>query len=85
MVSSFWMAIAAIAIVAIIIRGVVEIIKVSKAPGAKSSDRIKSLEEDVAELEHELKDMRKRIEVLETIVTDGKYNLGKQIDDLAAG
>lgn len=88
MSSPFWMAIAAIAIMAIIVRGVVQIVQVAKSQGSNqnaANDKVKQLEEDVADLENELQEMRKRIEVLETIVTDGKYDLGRQIDDLAAG
>lgn len=39
----------------------------------------------VEDLDEDLNGARKRIEVLETIVTDQKYDLSLRIDDLAAG
>ncbi len=79
--SVFWTAIAVIAVSSIVTRGVVEIIKASKA-GGKGSKRFDDLEGDLANLEQDLEDARQRIEVLEKIVTDGKYDLSKQINDL---
>ncbi len=38
---------------------------------------------DVSALEEDLEDARHRIAVLEKIVTDNQFDLGKQIDDLA--
>ena len=61
---------------------IVRIIRASKAPNRKVTDRIEELEADMADLEQELEDARKRIEVLEKIVTDGRDDLRRQIDDL---
>jgi hypothetical protein len=49
-----------------------------------SPKRLDELETDLATLEQDLVDARERIIVLEKIVTDQKYDLGKQIDELAA-
>ncbi len=84
MATSFWVIIGMIAVTAIISRSIVSIIKVSKSGGGKGeSQKLDDLESDLATLEQDLEDARSRIEVLEKIVTDDKYNLGKQIDDLA--
>ncbi len=79
MASTFWIAIALIAMCSIVTKGVVSIVRASKGGGKKFAD----LESDLAVLEQELEDARQRIEVLEKIVTDSRYDLGKQIDDLA--
>ncbi|MCH8257393.1 MAG: hypothetical protein IIA75_05755 [Proteobacteria bacterium] len=84
MVSSFWMAIAVIATCAIITNGVIRIIKVSRFGGGKAgSQKLSEFEADLESLEADLDDARQRIEVLEKIVTDEKYDLGEKIDDLA--
>ena len=83
MVSSMWIAIGVIAVVAITGRTIVAIIKASGA-GGKFKTRLQDLEEQVQDLENDLLDARYRIEVLEKIVTDGKYDLGRQIDNLAS-
>ena len=70
-----------IATTAIITNGVVKIIKEAKSKGG--SKAVSDMEADLAALEQDVEDQRQRIEVLEKIVTDGKYDLGKQIDDLA--
>ena len=84
---SFWWAGMIIAIVAITFNGIVGIIKASKtASGSKKLiERIDSLETDLGESEQLLEDAVARIEVLERIVTDDKYSLGKEIDNLAGG
>ena len=41
--------------------------------------------EQVHDLENDLQDARHRIEVLEKIVTDQKYDLSREINDLASG
>lgn len=84
MASPMWVAIGAIAICAIIGKTLVKIITASNS-GGKFSTRVDDLEEQVNDLADELTDARQRIEVLEKIVTDQKYDLGRQIDDLAAG
>ncbi len=83
--SVMWIMIGAIAIIAILTRGIVSIIKVSKSGGGKSGQRIQDLEDDLFNLQQDLAEAKKRIEVLETIVTDQKYDLGRKIDELAAG
>lgn len=60
--------------------GIVRIIKASRTsdPEGSSSD----LRGQIEDLEEELLDARKRIEVLESIVTDDRHTLRKQIDEL---
>lgn len=64
---------------------IVRIIRTAKGPSAGKhlSGRIEELESDVADLEQDLEASQKRIEVLEKIVTDGREDLRRQIDDLA--
>lgn len=81
MSSGLWIMIGIIATTAIITNGVVKIIKEAKSKGG--SKAVVDMEADLAALEQDVEDQRQRIEVLEKIVTDGKYDLGKQIDDLA--
>lgn len=84
MVSGFWIIIGCIAITSIIVNGVVKIIGVSKSGGGKDvNKKFDDLEADFSTLEQDLEDALQRIEVLEKIVTDEKYDLGKRIDDLA--
>ena len=87
MVSSMWFAIGVIAVAAITGRTIVAIVKASNS-GGKFKPRMEDLEEQVHDLEQDLQDdlqdARHRIEVLEKIVTDQKYDLGRQIDDLAS-
>lgn len=80
--SSIWVMIGAIAISGIIAGVVSDWIK--QNGGGKFKDRVGDLEDQVTDLEADLENARKRIEVLEKIVTDGKYDLKKQIDDLAS-
>ena len=85
MAISFWGFLAIIIVFAVIGDSVVKIVRVSKSGGSKASDkRLDDLESDMASMEQDLEDARERIVVLEKIVTDDKYNLGKQIDDLAS-
>ncbi len=79
--SLFWVMIGVIVVCAITTNGVVKAINASKSKGG--SKVISDLEADLAALEQDVEDQQQRIEVLEKIVTDGKYDLGKQIDDLA--
>jgi len=79
--STFWVMVAVVAICAIVINGVERIIKAARSKGG--SKVVSDLEADLASLEQDLEEQRQRIEVLEKIVTDGKYDLGKEIDDLA--
>ncbi len=81
MASTMWITIGAIAICGII-GGVVR--DYLQTRNTRSDDRLTDLEEQVHDLETDLVDARERVKVLERIVTDGKYDLGKQIDDLAA-
>jgi|AntAceMinimDraft_12_1070368.scaffolds.fasta_scaffold68008_2 predicted nucleic acid-binding Zn-ribbon protein len=65
--------------------GIVKIIRASKQSGGgkRMTARFDDLESDMASLEQELRDARQRIEVLEKIVTDGKYQLHQDIDNLS--
>ncbi len=81
MASSMWIAIAVIAVVSIIGRTVVAIIKASNS-GGQFKPRMEDLEEQVHDLENDLQDARHRVEVLEKIVTSQKYDLGREIDEL---
>jgi|TARA_B100001105_G_scaffold23689_1_gene16694 predicted nucleic acid-binding Zn-ribbon protein len=76
-----WIAIAVIAVVSIIGRTVVAIIKASNS-GGQFKPRMEDLEEQVHDLENDLQDARHRVEVLEKIVTSQKYDLGREIDEL---
>lgn len=62
-----------------ICEGVVRIIKASNGGGGKE---VKALKAQVNDVEDELMDARKRIEVLESIVTDDRHQLSKRIDEL---
>jgi hypothetical protein len=75
----------AVVIIAVLANGVVSIIKVSKMPGGSKMhmSRIADLEADLVNLETESEDLRSRVEVLEKIVTDDKYQLNKEFKDLA--
>ena len=79
--TTFWVAIAVIAVAAILGNTVLEIIKASGS-GGKFKPRIEGLEAQVHDLESDLLDARHRVEVLEKIVTSQKYDLGREIDDL---
>lgn len=61
--------------------GIVRIIRASR--GSVSGGKEAKLKGLLADIEEDLIDARKRIEVLESIVTDGRRDLRKQIDDLA--
>jgi len=76
---SMWASIAVIAIVAIICKAVVSI-----TSGLSNRSHTKGLEQDIVTLENDLEDAVQRIIVLEKIVTDGKYTLRREIDDLAS-
>lgn len=82
MASSFWLVIGVVIVVAILADMVVKIVKTAKS-GAKSQGRVDDLEEQLHDMEADLQDARNRIEVLEKIVTDDKYDLKREINDLA--
>lgn len=85
MASSFWVAIVMIATCGIITNGVVKIVRAAKSSGGQAGgQKISDVEADLESLEADLEDARQRIEVLEKIVTDEKYDLGKKIDELAS-
>ena len=79
--TTFWVAIAVIAVASILGKTVVDIFKASNS-GGKFKLRIEGLEEQVHDLESDLLDARHRVEVLEKIVTSQKYDLGREIDEL---
>ena len=80
--SSFWLVVGCVIVVAVIGDTIVKIIKASKS-GSKHQGRIDDLEEQLQDVEADLQDARARIEVLKKIVTDEKYDLKREIDDLA--
>ena len=83
--SSFWLFLTIIVVVAIVSNALVKLKKSSRMGDTKESrQRVKDLEIDMSALEEELEDARHRIAVLEKIVTDNRFDLGKQIDDLAS-
>jgi len=84
---NFWVVALVIGGIAVSFEGIVRIIRASKtASGSKQFlERINALEADLSDNEQLLEDAVARIEVLERIVTDDKYSLGKKIDDLASG
>ena len=82
MVSSMWAAIGVICVCAIIGNTIVKLVQTSRS-GSRFDTRVADLEQQVDDLAGDLKDARQRIEVLEKIVTDQRYDLGRQIDDLA--
>lgn len=67
----------AIAIIAIISGMIVSIVKVA----TKHQQHKTKFKNDTA-LEQELAALRERVEVLESIVTDSKYDLNRQFDEL---
>ena len=74
------MNITAIAIVAIACWAIVELVN-----GTKKSNKHKNsaeLERKTSELEQEVTTLRQRVETLEKIVTDEKYDLHRQFDEL---
>ena len=84
MASPFWIFLGVVCVVAILADSIVKIIRAAKTSGGKVADRISDLEDDLHGLEQDLAEARKRIEVLEKIVTDQSYDLGREIDDLAS-
>jgi predicted nucleic acid-binding Zn-ribbon protein len=85
--SSFWVFLTVIIGLAIIGDVVVKIITASKSKrgSGQATDAVKDLENVISDMEQDLADARDRIEVLEKIVTDDKYQLNKDINDLAQG
>ncbi|WP_166425032.1 hypothetical protein [Paraglaciecola sp. 20A4] len=71
------MNITAVAIVAIVCWAIVELTNGSKT---KKKNKV-TLQQD-AELAQQVADLKERIETLEKIVTDEKYDLHRQFDDL---
>jgi hypothetical protein len=71
------MNITAIAIVALVCWAIVELVN-----GPKSKKKDANQINTTNDLEREVKTMRERIETLEKIVTDKKYDLNSQFDDL---
>ncbi|MBJ2135998.1 hypothetical protein KO519_17215 [Paraglaciecola agarilytica] len=71
------MNITAIAIVAIICWAIVELTN-----GAKTKKKSKVSQQKESELEQQVTELKERVETLEKIVTDEKYDLHRQFDDL---
>ncbi|MBT4160866.1 MAG: hypothetical protein HOC70_06860 [Gammaproteobacteria bacterium] len=85
MASSFWLAVSIICVTGLVTNGIVQIVRVARSGGGKLADRAADLDEQMHDLRAEIEEARQRIEVLEKIVTDQKFDLGRQIDDLASG
>ena len=79
--STFWIFLTIIVGLSVIGDFVVKIVKASKHK--RGSKELNDLESEIAVMEQDLEDARARIEVLEKIVTDDKYQLNKDINDLA--
>ncbi len=75
--STFWVFLGVVIVVSVVADSIVKIVKASTSGGSKQ------LRERVQDLEEDLEDSMRRIEVLEKIVTDEKHNLSREIDDLA--
>lgn len=74
------MNITAIVIVAVICWAIVELVN---GPRGKKKDKKEADQVNLAHnLERDMAVMRERIETLEKIVTDEKYDLNRQFDDL---
>jgi phage shock protein B len=74
------MNITAIAIVALVCWAIVELVNGTKG---KKKDKKDAAQINITnDLEREVEAMRERIETLEKIVTDEKYDLNRQFDDL---
>lgn len=70
----------AIVIVAIVCWAIVELVN---GPKGKKKDKKDANQINLAnDLERDMAIMRERIEILEKIVTDEKYDLNRQFDDL---
>lgn len=70
----------AIAIVALVCWAIVELVNGPK--GKKKDKKVADQVNLTNDLEREVAAMRDRIETLEKIVTDEKYDLNRQFDDL---
>jgi hypothetical protein len=70
----------AIAIVALVCWAIVELVNGPK--GKKKDKKDTAQVNNTNELEREVEALRGRIETLEKIVTDEKYDLNRQFDDL---
>jgi phage shock protein B len=70
----------AIAIVALVCWAIVELVN---GPKSKKKDKNETFQvNQTQDLERKVEAMRERIETLEKIVTDEKYDLNRQFDDL---
>lgn len=70
----------AIAIVALVCWAIVELVN---GPKGKKKDKKETIQVNQTQnLERKVEAMRERIETLEKIVTDEKYELNRQFDDL---
>ena len=65
-----------------IFNGVTLIIRAAK--GSRANPVVKEMREQLDDLEEDLIEARKRIAVLESIVTDERHELRKKIDELGS-
>ena len=73
----------AIAIVALVCWAIVELVN---GPRAKKRDKLNKQDTQTSNrVEEEISALKERIETLEKIVTDEKYDLNRQFDDLKKG
>ncbi len=83
---SFLIPITIIVVVAVIMQGVVQIIRAAKSGGGKALlHRLDEMESHLESVEDDLDEARNRIIVLERIITDDKGGLAREIDGLAGG
>ena len=74
----------AILLVWVLGNAIVKIIHAARGTvGGKPGARIKELEMELRDLEADHEELRARTEVLEKIITDGKYQLDREIRNLA--
>lgn len=83
--SSMWVAIGVIAVATIVGKTIVSIIEIKGAnPDGYFKPGNEGLQQQLHDLKSDLQDARHRIEVLEKIVTNQKFDLAREIDDLAS-
>ncbi|MFC3121889.1 hypothetical protein [Agaribacter flavus] len=73
---------ATVAVVAIICWAIVSIFRGGHVLGKKDTLKIQRLEAESLKMTEQLNSMNERVAVLEKIVTDEKYNLNKEFENL---